>query len=332
MSEPKEKNKHRIYKGEIHCEGHTRNNSPCTRLAYYDCDGVYCCGVHSKEYSHRREMNKNPHAELNKKNFLKEQEMLVEAAANDNFSKGVSGSVLCGKMRRMKKVPHVNGYLNVYPNFWDGNRKDGFGCNQLSPMSLGPIFHKQENLPPATCLENFHQSNKVFAIEYDSIRKEVMPIFFQKQKEMYADHVPHRHKYPRNTLKNSLPNSNINIPLFSLIYDSVEKCYRRYTYIQSRYFYCHYYELLAKKTEQFHALVEKITKGFNLCILGYDGYDLTSLPGESTVDMFYRFYVDDSRPFGHELVLCSLLILKDSSLYPWNKYYQEHREIYTNVV
>lgn len=138
---------------------------------------------------------------------------------------------------------------------------------------------------------------------------------------MYQSTIPYRHKYDRKVLKKM--NNNINIPLFSAYYtkDGAEK---RLTYLECRYFYYHYYERLAKQTKDFKTLKKMIQDGYNLNIVGYDGYTVT----KSLWDM----YIDTSKPFGHEIVLYCLLIEDDPSQYPWNQYYAKHKDIYKDVI
>jgi hypothetical protein len=49
----------------------------------------------------------------------------------------------------------------------------------------------------------------------------------------------------------------------------------RYTYLQCRYFYCHFYEKLTPKEPDFIKLKQMIFNGVNINIVGYDGYNVT---------------------------------------------------------
>jgi hypothetical protein len=69
-----------------------------------------------------------------------------------------------------------------------------------------------------------------------------------------------------------------------------------------------------------------ITKGTNVLICGYDGY------AEGATETLYEHYVDDKRPFGHELVLLTLLTVKDTAEYPWNVYWRENEELYDGMI
>lgn len=70
-------------------------------------------------------------------------------------------------------------------------------------------------------------------------------------------------------------------------------------YIPSRVFYCTAYERAIRTTAEFGLLKALVDAGFNLLLLGPDGYPLEgSLEGA---------YNDSSVPFGHERVLVAML-------------------------
>lgn len=80
------------------------------------------------------------------------------------------------------------------------------------------------------------------------------------------------------------------------------------------------YEKGAPETKEFKSLQNKIKDGENLQIIGYDAYPITH--------SLQEHYEDETRPFGHELVLFSLLVLDDPKEYPWNVFYQKNIHIY----
>jgi len=198
-------------------------------------------------------------------------------------------------MRMMKSVKYNYGYLNIFPNFRHGNRKDGVGMSELSPMSMGPIKHSQNDVPEAKNLENFHQFSKCFESEIDK-NGNPNSLFFENREKGFLDPIPHRHK------ENS---GNKNVPLFFFWNE------KKFTYIQSRQFYTTFYERFALQSKQFEKLKKYLEDGYNLCICGYDAYDITKSLEEH--------YLDGSKPFGHELVLYSLLVGEC----PWKKYKTE---------
>ena len=92
--------------------------------------------------------------------------------------------------------------------------------------------------------------------------------------------------------------------------------------------------------EDFIELQNKLERGYNLCIYGFDGRipraeHLTVLipsNDQELIDLMYKDYLDVSSPFGHEFVLYSMLVIEDSYNYPWNIYYREHSKIYKDVI
>ncbi len=316
-----------VYYGELPCEGHVKSTGkPCVNHAYYcDANGKHLCGVHSKKEA-RTELPKNP----NKKQIEEMEEMhrkeKQEQMAQENRMNGRKGDVIVTKMHMMKSPVYVSGYVNVFPNFKHQNRKDGFGCARLSPKSLGPVEHGMPGIPPAGTIENYHQFAKFWEFELDE-QGQIKEEYKQQRIAAYANGEPMRHKYDRKTIeesnKKSNINTNINIPLFSAYYDSngVE---HRYTYLQCRYFYCHFYELLAMKEPDFVKLMQMRQDGYNLNICGFDGYSVNS--------SLQEHFMDTTRPFGHELVLYTLLTEENPANFPWNVFYEENRGIYEGVI
>ena len=49
--------------------------------------------------------------------------------------------------------------------------------------------------------------------------------------------------------------------------------------------------------------------------------------GGNLKETLWNNYLDISRPFGHELVLYTLLVLENADDYPWNIYYKKHSNI-----
>ena len=120
-------------------------------------------------------------------------------------------------------------------------------------------------------------------------------------------------------LRKEVDGQNKNAPLYS-IHKNNKGNLIRFTYVESRYFYCCAYEILAKQTDNFKCLQSMIVDGTNLIICGYDAYPITK-------DL-YEHYIDPTKPFGHELVLYSLLTIKSSKDYPWRKYRRDHSKLY----
>jgi len=305
-----------IYYGETKCQGKylsgLRKGENCNNNAYYIQEGINLCGVHSSKEK-RKQLNKNPNAAKNKKEKLKEREKLVFENIKKNNLEKQKGNVICSKLKMMKEPEHIDGYLKVFPNFKHENRKDGFGCSSLSPKSLGPIKHNQP-LPIALNLENFHQGSKCF--ESELLNGLPSSEFYVTQKNMFSDPIPHRHKDIAKEI-----NGNKNICKYWVWIDNNGK-EKHFSYFESRQFYCNYYERLAIKQKDYIKLKEMINNGTNIQIIGYDGYDVNKVKGNNLEEKIENAYKDISRPFGHELVLFTMLTINEKD-FPWRKYKTE---------
>ena len=304
-----------VFYGEIQCESILKTkNALCTNKAYFNCDGKFMCGVHSKKGDNISKLPKNPNKLLEKENELIEIKKEIENSAKINKENNKIGNVIVTKLHMMSSPENVTGYLNVFPNYKHQNRKDGFGCMRLSPKSLGPVIHNMPNLPDATTIENYHQFAKFWDFELDENGNILEQYKIERIKAYTAP--PMRHKYDKKLLLKL--NKNINIPRFSMYYDK-DGNEHRYNYLQCRYFYCHFYEILAKQEPDFITLKKMIQNGYNLNICGYDGYNVTQ--------SVMQHYMDTSRPFGHELVLYTMLTEDNPENYPWNIFYNDNKLI-----
>lgn len=306
-----------VYHGEHNCQAHVKSGAPCQKKAYYSYNGGVYCGIHSVKES-RVELPKNPNAEQVKAQSLQDEVKDIQAAILANKNVGRAGSVIVTKMHMMKPVETVKGYLKVFPNYKHGNRTDGFGCPALSPMKLGPVTHIMSGLPPAKNLEGFYQSMKMYAFEVDAenkVKPEALAFIIQR----FNDSTPHRHKYEKKLLKE---HKQPELPLYSVYYDAAGNPHY-FNYFGSRYFYCKKYEELAKQTDEFKRLQLMLAEGYNLQIVGYDGYPVDK--------PLLECYADVSKPFGHELVLYTLLTVTNPEEYPWNVVYEANKSLYEGV-
>lgn len=300
-----------VYFGETTCSSKKRDGTPCSGKAYFtkNATGECVCGKHAKK-AERTPLPKNPNAAANKQAEFDAHKSTCDAAAVNNQNAGKKGQVTCAKMRMMASVELVSGFINVFPNFLHKNRKDGIGLPSLSPKAIGPVAHGQPGLPNSINLENFHQGNKVFPteVETDAVTGKTKPsvAFYELREKMYLDAEPHRHKQAAT----SVVGKNKNIPLYSVWVDK-DGTEHHIDYFTSRQFYCHFYERATITNSDYQMLVEKVGSGYNLRIVGYDGYAVTK-----TLDEHYR---DTSRPFGHEMVLYAMLTAKPED-WPWRKY------------
>lgn len=209
-------------------------------------------------------------------------------------------------MHMMRNPGFVSGYMNIFPNFNHGNRKDGLGLPSLSPKAIGPVDHKQPGLPIALNLENFHQGNKVFRDEIDQNGNPTKD-FYDTRIAMYQDPIPHRHKDNAKT-----SSGNKNIPIFS-VWITPDGKENRIDYFTSRQFYCTFYERATLNNPDYQDLMKKLEDGYSLRICGFDAYPI---PAKSSIEDCYK---DISLPFGHELVLYTMLT-EDPKMWPWKKY------------
>jgi len=322
------------YYGESRCEMKKKDGDPCANNAYYRHrkSGQVLCGVHCKLPS-RVKLPQNPKAEEIKAEKYKLHKLTVEVFAAENRQAKRRGKLTCQKMRMMKPVELQEGCLNVFPNNKHQNRTDGFGCASLSPMQLGPVEHNQPGLPISLTIENYHQFNKCFPNEIDK-EGNPLPEFYTRRDAAYVDPVPHRHKFDLASLKKmnkdfvSGNESVANAPMFSVHLDANGK-ERRYSYVESRFFYCKWYERLATQTEDFKTLKEKLAQGYNLCICGYDAYQPNVVFDARGYLFCLQFHYENPlQPFGHELVLFTLLLIDDPYQYPWNMFYNKHKKLY----
>lgn len=300
------------YHGESECTAHVRSTGKkCTNKAYFKGSGStpYVCGVHSKKQG-RVELAKNPRRDDIAKESIDAHNITVEEAAAKNREQKIPGKIILSKLRMMRSPERVTGYLNVFPNFKHGGRVDGLGLPSLSPKSVGPVHHGQPGLPPSKNLENLHQGNKCFSEDYTS--------FCRRRVEMYEDKVPWRHKFDKYKELKS-PTGTKNVPDYSLwrMRDGTEK---KLTYFESRQAYCNIYERAVSTHPDFVALQGKIAGGYNVQIVGYDAYPVDISPEaqkeKTLAQILDECYKNCSHPFGHELVLFSMLVGEA----PWRKY------------
>lgn len=146
---------------------------------------------------------------------------------------------------------------------------------------------------------------QVFAQECDG-EGNPSQLYVKNRLRFYQDPVPHRHKY-----KGRDASGNKNIPLYFLWVDR-DGSEHRLSYIESRQFYCTFYERLASQEPDLARLLELMKEGTNLQICGYDAQPLP--PGQTVEEA----YLDPSTPFGHERVLYTMLLYHDHpEQFPW---------------
>lgn len=288
-----------VYYGQVRC-------AQCENKAYWRVGSQCLCGVHSRRAIARTALPKQPAEAKNaqQREALQGMQHEIDSRTMLNRTLDRMGDVILTKMRMMKPPEFHKGYLRVFPNNRHGSRRDGFGCPSLSPMRLGPVQHGQPGVPDAHNIENFHQGSKCFAEEMSADGKEPAPLYFANRDRFYLDPVPHRHKYRGTDPRNR------NIPVF---FGWVAKngVLHKLSYVESRQFYCTFYERLTQKNEDLAKLRALRSEGTNLQICGFDARPLVATPAE-----IHKAYLDPSAPFGHELVLFTLLTCPEEA-YPW---------------
>ena len=286
----------------------------CKKASYfYDpVRKLFGCGVHVGKKIERR--LKIPAQQLTERTqiLIAEHDASVQVARLANAAKGVPGKVKLQRLLGMMASPTLTiGFLLVLPNHKHGNRKDGYGCPSLSPKVMGPVPHNVKELedePDATNLENYWQGSKMFASEANAAL-DPLPVWFKTRREMFADPVPHRHKKAANSAADK---KNRNVAICHLVTDKDGKEHRL-SYIEARQVYCQWYQHFAEESKEFAHLKTLLAEGTNLCITGYDAFDMT-------VDTIEDAYLDASKPFGHERVLFTMLCVQDPAEYPWVKH------------
>lgn len=253
----------------------------------------------------------------------------IEQSFLMNKNKNRRGVIMIRKLRNLKKPPLILGFANIYPNYnYIHNHNnindpnDEFYYPSLSPKMIGPIYHNMPNLPRAINLENFWQFSKVWNFELDisTKMKELQPYYLKKRIEGYLTEKCIGSKYTRKELKEL----NVSYEPECAIYYNKYGQPIKYNYIQSRYFYCYYYQKMVIQNKDFNCLKEKLQNGYNFIIYGSNDYN-------PNID-YYKIYIDHSKPFKHEIILYILLNESDPEKYPCNIYYKNHRNIYQDVI
>ncbi len=202
----------------------------------------------------------------------------------------------CGKLlvtklnnRGGKSDGDVAGYHIIRPN-----RADPYS-SELSPMKLGPVITGETKFPKASNIENFWQFSKCFERDLE-VDGTIGANYEASKLKGYKDVIPHRHKYQRGMK-----------PLYTVFYDG--ETAKQYAYVESRKFYCNHYAALALKCSKYQKLVDMLLEGKNVQLQGYDGYWMCShdYSLEDLAKAIKAAYHNPSRPFGHELVLFTML-------------------------
>jgi hypothetical protein len=215
------------------------------------------------------------------------------------------GKIRCGKIQRGVEHPSIEGFIKINVSTLN-SMKDWKG---LSPMILGPFniiepitnrgidpgftkYNEKEQIASIKRFENYWQGSKIYNL--DMKNGIVDNNFFKRRAEMFGLDKGKRR---------ALPKAKAGVPISS--YYNGEYM----DYIKSRKeIYCPCYEMLAVRTPEYRKLYDLVIKGVNVLIVGPDGRDI-----EMNEKSLKEAVNDPKYIFGHELVLCCLLL----GIRPW---------------
>lgn len=199
----------------------------------------------------------------------------------------------------LKKWPSIDGYerFNVCKN----NR-----YQDLSPMILGPVFDENRELY-ANNIEDGWQCSKVSPShigKYDPNGDEWLPNWKEWSKRGRFSGEARRHRIPKKDRCIAHP-SNPNIPTF-LYYMGERLSYKD----ARKRMYMKWYKDLVVHTNAYKDLKARHLAGINLLLLEFDGLDRYNSKENVDLDqdILQKLLEDDSRPFGHGLVLACILL------------------------
>jgi hypothetical protein len=219
--------------------------------------------TNTKNKNKKLKVGDDPEKATQLKQALKDHEVTVKAAQKENKKDKIPGKIRANKLPHRldksikdKSWPKADGYKNI------GVCSGSPGIfKELSPMKLGPIKHDEAGLPAAKNLENLWQYSKVFSGDVDA-KGNILPSWFARRKQGFSDPKPHRRA------KKLSPGEKT---LYS--YWKGEKL----DYMEARRkIYCPLYAEYVVKTAAWTKLKEIMNDGYNIQILGYDGYDYTT--------------------------------------------------------
>lgn len=205
--------------------------------------------------------------------------------------------ICCDKIQRGVKHPTIDGFTKI-----NASSCGPFEWRGLSPFLLGPVevnsrdrlrddFYwtncQYERLHHCLLFENYWQGSKIYNIDIDS-DGEILPSFFKRRQRMFESDKPKRRAVPKSKGH-----------VVAGFYDG-----KIMDYIESRKkIYCPMYAELIRHTGEFKKLKRMLREGQNLLIVGPDGRDIPM-----TRKSLVKAVNDPNHIFGHELVICCLLL------------------------
>lgn len=293
------------------CEATTGKGDKCRNVIKFMLDNKYVCGVHNfkkKGVPLPRDPDRKTKLIIGKEDKIK----AINITAEDNRAMGKRGNVIVVKKLMFGKSEIPNDYFIVEPNKnAKSTNESKLAMPQLSPMTLGPFTcgHDDDRITSQT-IEGFHQGNKLFWCEIDECddMNELISLWDERRRYHYMLEIPQRHKLGKTKAEHMKiakmgKRDNANICAASLI-ELPDGKLVKYSYVQTRHFYFRYYANLARQTDEFKKLKKLLDQGYNMAICGFDGYNITKTLKE-------HFY-DETKPFGHEIALYTLLVAEES--------------------
>lgn len=250
------------------------------------------------------------------------------------MSVSIRGDVRCGKLPHFrgagilhpdgtvsKKHPVLPGYTNINVS------TAGTTYKALSPMLLGPLTAVEKKSPNkwfpngihpgftsldetrqqaiSYNLENWWQGSKVYNIDVSPPGgpegNMIQRSFFDRRAALMGDPKGHRRALPKKD----------GYPVAAYFDGNV------LNYVSSRIYYISYYEQLASARPEYQELQRQVNNGLNVQIIGFDGHDPDTGADYGahpiTYEILEREMYNPKLPFGHELVLCGMLL----DLRPW---------------
>lgn len=197
--------------------------------------------------------------------------------------------------------PHVPGYTNYHVC------KNRSAYHTVSPMLLGPVLD-DNNKEYALNIEDGWQCSKVWPFHFVDGDKndDWLENWCEWSRRGRFSGLAKRHRTPKSTgKKQETDEINPNKPLFSYYQG------KRMSYGEARkVMYCRWYAQLAVETDAFKDLYARYQSGEKMVLLDYDGLDRNNADQnvDLTPEKLRELIEDDSRPFGHGLVLACLLL------------------------
>ncbi len=215
-----------------------------------------------------------------------------------------NGQVRCAKTSRGVHHPHLPDFTNINV----GSR--GLYGKFISPFKLGPVqivelikpnayfpdgihpgFVRSIEMPGyqkanIQIFENYWQGSKIYS--HEVVNGQLQKSFFERRPKAFDMTKGKRRFFPKKS--HGFP--------ISSYYGSIMG------YVQSRkIIYCPLYSMLVENTPQLKELKKRLKTGENLLIIGPDGRDIPM-----TEESLRQAVNDPTYIFGHELVICCLLL------------------------